>query len=176
MSNDLTVGELKMKIQDMSGVKVCRQALSGWKDSRQREAQSNSTVLHALKLEKHNELCLTDMTREGYIGDANGITPVTGAGSSAASDATYTLTITIKPTGETKVLKFPGRHTVIAVKTDLYSVTEIPVRHQKWTGWPLSVQNSMTLAETGIELEHSFILDSAKENRNNDSRSSNMNV
>lgn len=182
--NNLTVGELKIKIQEQTGVRVCRQALKGWHESKQREAQQNSTLLRALNTDKVTELFLSDMTREGFIGDTVATTNGSGGSVAGASmpllnsmeNQTFTLRITLKPSGDLKVLKFPGSHTVIAVKTDIYTVTDIPVRHQRWTGWPATVQNAMILADTGIALEHNFTLESAKEGRNNDSGSSTMNT
>lgn len=192
IKTNLTVGELKIKIQEQTGVRVCRQALRGWKESKKREAQSNSTVLRQLNLDKQNELHLTDMSREGFVHDGGVVVTTNGSGSDVVGggmavipaaaalsngqeNQTFTLTITLKPSGETKVLKFPGRHTVIGVKTDVYTVTDIQVRHQRWTGWPQGVQNSTTLAESGIGLEHNFTLESSKENRNN-AEGSNMNT
>lgn len=78
----------------------------------------------------------------------------------------FTLNITVKPSGEIKILKFPGKHTILGVKTDVYTVTDIQVRHQKWTGWPNGISNSMALADTGIDLEHNFILESTRDLRN----------
>lgn len=182
---NLTVGELKIKIHEQSGIRVCRQALKGWKESKKREAQSNSTILRQLGLGKVNELYVTDMTKEGYLSTTNGLgaavreeilsyAPNTSA--NGQLDSTYTLSITLKPSGEIKVLKFPGRHTVIGVKTDVYTVTDISVRHQRWTGWPSTITNATTLADSGIALEHNFTLESSKEHRNADTSGANMNT
>lgn len=78
----------------------------------------------------------------------------------------YTLNITIKSSGELKQLKFHGNQTILAVKTDVYTVTDIQVRHQKWIGWPNGVSNSMSLADTGIGFEHNFNLESTRDSKN----------
>lgn len=162
MNKNLTIGELKMKVQEKTSIQMCRQALKGWKQEVQKEAQMNNTVLSSLNLGRVEDLFLTDMSTEGFVGDSNGVQALQA---NLRDNQTFTLKITMKATGEEKVLKFPGRHTIIGVQTDLYTVTDIPVRHQKWTGWPTGVQNSMTLAESGIELEHNFTLERAVDSR-----------
>lgn len=78
------------------------------------------------------------------------------------------------------------------VKTNVYYVTDIPVRHQEWTGWPHGCDNDTTLAvgfflmpfslkalisaflqQSGIQLAHNFILHNAADKlRNNTNNSS----
>jgi hypothetical protein len=54
-------------------------------------------------------------------------------------------------------LKFLGSKTVLEVKTDVYTLTDIPVRHQVWTGWPSQLKNDRTtLACSGIHPVHEF--------------------
>jgi len=51
-------------------------------------------------------------------------------------------------------LRMPGSKTVGEVMSDVYDLTNIPVRHQQWTGWPSECANdpTMTLAgATGIQ-------------------------
>lgn len=51
-------------------------------------------------------------------------------------------------------LRMPGSKTVGEVMSDVYDLTNIPVRHQQWTGWPIECVNNptMTLAgATGIQ-------------------------
>lgn len=61
-------------------------------------------------------------------------------------DKTFVLTIVLQPSGERHELNFSGRTTIEDVKTKVYYVTEIPVRHQEWTGWPHGCDNETTLA------------------------------
>lgn len=52
-------------------------------------------------------------------------------------------------------LHFPGTHTILEVKSDVYSLIDVPVRNQLWKGWPASVKDDNTiLAQTGISSEH----------------------
>lgn len=162
MFKNFTVGDLKLKVQEQTGIQVCRQALKGWSSAVQKEAQNSSTILNSLDIGRTLDLFLTDMSTEGFVGDTNGGSALQ---TNTRENLTFTLQITLKPSGEEKVLKFPGRHTIIGVKTDVYTVTDIQVRHQKWTGWPNGATNSTTLADSGIELEHNFTLESSQDNK-----------
>jgi FAS-associated factor 1 len=75
-----------------------------------------------------------------------------------ASNVNYTLHINLQPAGQIHKLKFPENKSVLSVKTDVYAVTNIPVRHQLWSGWPNNVTDSKTLGELGIEYEHNLVL------------------
>lgn len=62
------------------------------------------------------------------------------------NNETFTLNIVQQPEGKTLQLMFPGRQTVLDVKTGVHNITNIPVRYQDWTGWPPGVIHSTTLA------------------------------
>uniref|UniRef100_A0A8C8M7I6 UBX domain-containing protein n=1 Tax=Oncorhynchus tshawytscha TaxID=74940 RepID=A0A8C8M7I6_ONCTS len=48
-------------------------------------------------------------------------------------------------------LNFPGSRTIQEVKRNVSDLTNIPVRHQQWEGWPAAASDdSMTLAASGI--------------------------
>lgn len=171
ISNSRTIGDLKKEIQTLTGVQLCRQALKGWADNKVRDAQKSSTLLRNLNLEKQTDIILTNLSEEGFLSEitSNGTTNALHV----AENQMYTLNITVKSTNETKQLKFAGNKTLLAIKTDVYAVTDIQVRHQKWIGWPNGVTNSMTLAETGIGLEHNFILEDTRDTKNESGNSSN---
>lgn len=61
-------------------------------------------------------------------------------------DKTFKLTIVEQPSGVRHELNFLGRTSIQEVKTKVFYVTDIPVRHQIWTGWPLGSDNDSTLA------------------------------
>ena len=42
------------------------------------------------------------------------------------------------------------------VKTDVSTVTDIPVYRQRWEGWPASTADHHTLTQTGIPREHTL--------------------
>jgi hypothetical protein len=63
----------------------------------------------------------------------------------------YTLNVHDESQQKNYNLKFLGSKTVLEVKTDVYTLTDIPVRHQVWTGWPSQLKSDrMTLACSGI--------------------------
>lgn len=47
-------------------------------------------------------------------------------------------------------LKYPGTRTVLEVKTDIYTLTDIPMRHQVWSGWPTGTEDNTMLALSGV--------------------------
>uniref|UniRef100_A0A1B0FPV9 UBX domain-containing protein n=1 Tax=Glossina morsitans morsitans TaxID=37546 RepID=A0A1B0FPV9_GLOMM len=154
-----TIEQLKKKVNDVTGIPICRQAIRGWPPAKLREAQIPTTKLSNLNLSPENELILIDLTEEGYMDFENNIfhnyisDEITGR-----LDKMFKLTIVQQPEGNRHELMFPGRTTVQEVKTNVYYVTDIPVRHQEWTGWPQSCENDSTLAQSGIQLTHNFIL------------------
>lgn len=153
--NTATVGELKTKICEKTAVPVCRQALKGWELGKQKDLQNSSTMLKSLNIGKEVNLILSDMTGEGFLGDTDPL--------SSQNRLNYTLHINVQPEGNLLELKFPGHQNILSIKTDVYSITDIPVRHQVWFGWPNNVTNTMTLAESGVEREHNLVLKRADE-------------
>lgn len=69
ISNTRTISDLRNEVQTSTGVQVCRQALKGWADNVQRNAQRANTVLKTLHLEKQTDIILTDLSDEGYLND-----------------------------------------------------------------------------------------------------------
>lgn len=64
---------------------------------------------------------------------------------------TFTLNVFDQTRCKDYSLKFPGTKTIGEVKADVFSLTDIPVRHQVWTGWPSAVKDdSLTLAMAGL--------------------------
>ena len=87
--------------------------------------------------------------------------------SSEPAPLSYQLNIHLTNENRTLCLNFPSTKTVLDIKTDLYAVTRIPVRHQVWIGWPLQATNSKKLSETGISSTQRLELTSSESaNRN----------
>lgn len=64
---------------------------------------------------------------------------------------TYTLNVKDEVNNKTYKLKFPGTRTVLEVKSDVYSLIDVPVRNQQWKGWPSSLKDdNVVLAQSGI--------------------------
>lgn len=55
-------------------------------------------------------------------------------------------------------LNFPATKTLIDIKNDLNAVLKIPVRFQRWEGWPEKVSATTKLSEMGIEQIHTLQL------------------
>lgn len=64
--------------------------------------------------------------------------------------STYTLKITEESTNKKFNLKYPGTRNILSVKSDIFTLTDIPVRHQMWSGWPPSANDDTILAVSGI--------------------------
>ncbi|XP_037948410.1 FAS-associated factor 1 [Teleopsis dalmanni] len=155
LPSNATIESLKSKICDVTSVPTCRQALRGWPPAKLQDAQKPTTQIRNLDLSTENELILIDMTEEGFMDFEND--EVT-----RRLEKTFVLTIVEQPGGQPFKLNFSGRTTVHEVKTSVYYVTEIPVRLQEWTGWPIGCDNNSTLAQSGIGLNHNFILSSSE--------------
>lgn len=149
ISNQATVGELKAKIMDATQIPVCRQALSGWLANDR--PCVNATVLHTLNIARENELFLTDLSAEGFDDDA----------SVQRQSEPFTLIIRHLPEDTEIKLNFPGHMKILQIKSNLFNITDIPVRHQEWTGWPSNITNDTMLTQTGIARVHNLTLRSA---------------
>ena len=105
-----------------------------------------------MNIARENELIVTDMSEvEGGALDDEAVERLSRI---------YTLHIFNENDAKTIPLKFPGTQTVLEVKTDVYAITNIAVRHQNWTGWPTNTSNDKMIALSGILTEHNFVLKS----------------
>jgi len=55
----------------------------------------------------------------------------------------FTVNIRDETNNKSYNLKFPGTRTIAEVKHDIFELTDIPARHQRWTGWPAAVSDSV---------------------------------
>ncbi|KAG7332515.1 hypothetical protein KOW79_004349 [Hemibagrus wyckioides] len=136
-----TVGDIKTFLETELQVPVSKMQLKGWKSA----DVSDSTVLRSLHLPKNNSL---------YV-----LTPdiAPSASSSQSSvqqeslNQNYLLIVLHREAQKEYNLNFPGSRTIQEVKRNISDLTNIPVRHQQWDGWPASaLDDSMTLASSGI--------------------------
>ncbi|KAL7737615.1 hypothetical protein ACLKA6_007725 [Drosophila palustris] len=151
MQSNATIEQLKRKIFDVTNVPQCRQAIRGWPPSRASEAQMPDTQLCNLGLAPENELILVDLTDDGFMDTEQDE-------STQRLDKMFKLHIVEKPEGRRTTLNLVGRTTIEELKTKVYYITNIPVRHQEWSGWPSGCDNETNLAQSGIEQSHEFIL------------------
>ncbi|XP_046751610.1 FAS-associated factor 1 isoform X1 [Diprion similis] len=153
-----SVGYLKHMIRAEVGIPPCQQELHGWK----KEPQSDFTILETLDLLPEVTLYLRLITE---IGDW--ASDVVKTSDRLAQE--YVLNIRDEVHNRSYKLKFLGTRTVLEVKTDLFTLTDIPVRNQHWIGWPPTLKNDNTmLAQSGISYpEHDLTIDKlpVKENK-----------
>uniref|UniRef100_A0AAX7U1P9 UBX domain-containing protein n=1 Tax=Astatotilapia calliptera TaxID=8154 RepID=A0AAX7U1P9_ASTCA len=139
-----TVGEIKQILETELGVPVSKMQLKGWKSG----DVSDSMVLRSLHLPKNNSLYV--LTPD----IAPTATPTSPQASSALQDSlnqNFLLVISHREAQRDYNLNFPGSRTIQEVKRNISDLTNIPVRHQQWEGWPASASDdSMTLALSGI--------------------------
>ena len=52
------------------------------------------------------------------------------------------------------VLSFLATQSLLNIKLDIATLTDIPVSKQVWTGWPKDSSDELSLAQLGIPQEH----------------------
>ncbi|XP_026100359.1 FAS-associated factor 1-like [Carassius auratus] len=68
-----------------------------------------------------------------------------------SSEQNYLLIISHREAQRDYSLNFPASKTIQEVKRNISDLTNIPVRHQQWDGWPATASDdSITLAASGI--------------------------
>ena len=79
-------------------------------------------------------------------------------------DADINLRITVVDEFHDKTYKlnFPGSHTVMQVKRDVATVTDIAVFRQSWTGWPEGCNDQLSLIQIGLESDCTLRLTSVR--------------
>lgn len=136
-----TVGEIKQILETELQVPVSKMQLKGWKTGE----VSDSTVLKSLHLPKNNSL---------YVLTPDIATSASSSQSSSQQESlnqNYLLIISHGEAQKEYSLNFPGSRTIQEVKRNIFDLTNIPVRHQQWDGWPASASDdSMTLTSSGI--------------------------
>ncbi|KAG6456161.1 hypothetical protein O3G_MSEX009595 [Manduca sexta] len=136
MSGSATVSDLKKRLEVVCGVPVCRQQISGLGGSR----ATSGAALASLGLARNAILRLKPADQ-------------LMADDEVADRLTMTYVLHVKHEEKDYTLKYPGTKTVREVKNDIYSLTDIPARHQVWTGWPtVTGLDDTVLAMVGLQL------------------------
>ncbi|KAG7487790.1 hypothetical protein MATL_G00027230 [Megalops atlanticus] len=137
-----TVGEMKQILEAELQVPASKMQLKGWKSG----DVSDSTILRSLHLPKNNSL---------YVLTPD-IAPTASTSQNSSSlqeslNQNFLLVISHREAQRDYSLNFPGSRTIQEVKRNISDLTNIPVRHQQWEGWPASAtDDSVTLAASGI--------------------------
>ncbi|KAL0127510.1 hypothetical protein PUN28_003057 [Cardiocondyla obscurior] len=135
-----TFKELQQFIWCKTSVSPCQQSLRGW----MKEPATPNTVLQTLDLPRENTLFLTSTSQDSDVANET-------ISLSDRMIQSYTLNIKDEVHNKTYKLQFPGTRTVLEVKTDVYSLIDVPVRNQQWKGWPSSLKDdNVILAQSGI--------------------------
>ncbi|KAG7456801.1 hypothetical protein MATL_G00239710 [Megalops atlanticus] len=135
-----TVGDIKQILQTELQIPLSKMQLKGWKTG----DVSDTTVLRSLHLPKNNSL---------YV-----LTPDIPTTASSQDNTqqealrrNFLLIVNHREAQRDYSLNFPGDRTIQEVKRNVSDLTNIPVRHQQWEGWPASATDeSITLAASGI--------------------------
>ncbi|XP_029285486.1 FAS-associated factor 1 [Cottoperca gobio] len=136
-----TVGEIKQILETELGVPVSKMQLKGWKSG----DVSDTTVMRSLHLPKNNSLYVLtpDIAPTASTSKNSGLPE--------SLNQNFLLVISHREAQRDYSLNFPGTRTIQEVKRNVSDLTNIPVRHQQWEGWPASAtDDSMTLAVSGI--------------------------
>uniref|UniRef100_A0AAR5PU01 UBX domain-containing protein n=1 Tax=Dendroctonus ponderosae TaxID=77166 RepID=A0AAR5PU01_DENPD len=143
--------DLKQRIQNELNVPPCKQNLSNWA----RMTTYDSTTFAVLQLPPENDLVLTVKSLNDGVTAENDL----ACRSEVTKKLSGTYTLHIKYENKTYDLKYLGIKAILQVKTDLYTLTNIPVRHQIWSGWPPNIDDNTMLALSGISFpEHEFTI------------------
>ncbi|XP_067846337.1 FAS-associated factor 1 [Heptranchias perlo] len=140
-----TVGAIKQILENELQIPISQMQLKGWKST----DVSDSTILRSLHLPKNNSLYVLtpDIAQPGSEGPAT-------SQSSALPESlnqNFMLIITHREAQRDYSLNFPGTRTVQEVKRNIFDLTNIPVRHQIWEGWPVSAEDdTVALAAAGL--------------------------
>ncbi|KAG1654500.1 FAS-associated factor 1 [Nymphon striatum] len=151
-----TIGALKGYIQKETGIDPSNQDLRGWKCRRRIFDNLN---LSSLNLPKENVLSLMSPDP-----------PVPNGEDVEIEDAfndEFKFLIQDETNNKALTVRFCGTKTVAEFKRDIYSITDIPVRHQIWGGWPLNIEDESTLASCGLDVPtHNLTLKSQNKKTN----------
>lgn len=139
-----TIGSIKSALYSELGVPSCRQELIGWPRNR----VTDDIVLSSLPLQQLTNLLLSAEGGVNFSSDP-------GADKLSLTDhlnMTYQLHIIDTTNSKEYDLCFPGTKSVLEVKLGVQDITSIPVRFQRWVGWPETAkEDKMTLGAIGIK-------------------------
>lgn len=153
-----TIGDLRNLIYQRTNVAPVNQLLTGWDLSN----VSDNLLLRNVGMPKEVKLLLASLASENDVSGASGNDEVPPDPKSR----TYILIVTHekKNSKRNHTLSFPGSNSVLQVKNDVYSFTDIPARHQLWTGWPPGTSDRTLLCEANLNLpEHKLTVTSSND-------------
>lgn len=138
LPDSANLSDLKQRISNEVNIAPCRQTLSSWA----RMQIYEKTPFSKLMLPQENDLVLTVKSL------SDGVAAEDESEVTQKLNGTYTLQV--KYENKTYDLKYQGLKTILQVKTDVYTLTNIPARHQIWSGWPPNIDDNTMLGLSGI--------------------------
>lgn len=148
-----TVADLKRRLEITTNIPLCKQILNGWRT----HPRSDTYSLSTLNLASETRLKLSSIdNRDGctdeYVSFYHSkINPILNHFLFLYSEvmekitSRYTLNIKNETNNSNHSISYPGTKAISEIKTDVYTFTNIPVRHQVWSGWPESLKDDSTL-------------------------------
>jgi len=160
--DDETILDLKERIHRETQVKVDDQDLSGFRSA-------GGPIYHVNNTQKLSSLNLIETNALRMRKNVPAPAPITPQLDSTMpydpeekKDFVLSVVVLKDDGSEEKSfeLNYRPATTVLKVKKDLVDLTEIPVRHQKWVGWPESrfPDHELTLMKSGMPRSHKLIL------------------
>lgn len=161
-----TITDIKIRLHKELKIPPCQQVLSGWA----RMVQYENTPIKNLSLPSENVLYLAVKPKDGAVSadEDNEITE--------RLKGLYTLKIkNLSDNGKEYNVHYPGTKTILDVKTDVYSFSDIHVRNQIWTGWPPNIDDNTILALSGISFpEHELTVQQSSINHTREKKQNNI--
>ncbi|KAL5022519.1 hypothetical protein ScPMuIL_001674 [Solemya velum] len=145
VSDTETVGKIKEDLSKELGIPPDKQELRGWATRK----VDDKKILRDLNLPRESTLFL--LTPE--VPNPTVVKAGCSSSRQCTEDNNYTLNITFIENSRYRQfeLKFPGSKSIQDVKASVYTLTDVPVRHQIWSGWPASLKDdSVSLCDCGI--------------------------
>lgn len=137
-----SVATVKMALFTELGIVPCKQHLIGWP----RNHVTDNTVLSSLDLPNDFVLRLFTLDDQGAVLSNSSSDP----NISDTFNETFKFYIVDQTNNKNYTLSFVGSKTILEIKQDVFALTNIPVRHQKWSGWPEGVKDSTTLVAADL--------------------------
>ncbi|CAN8004083.1 unnamed protein product [Ixodes hexagonus] len=115
----VTCGDLRAAIHQEIGLAPCRQVIQGWAN-----------------VSDEMPVSLLELPPDGVLHVSSLELPDSSSSATATEPLQVRLNITDETTRGQYSINFPSTKTFLEVKQDVSDLTSIPVRHQRWTGWP----------------------------------------
>jgi len=142
-----SIATVKTLLQAEVGVAPCQQELRGWSGAAPFPL-TDRRLLSEMNLPKENFLYLitSEIPSNLQNGDQEDQQMI-------QTENNLKVTIVDNHSNKTYSLNFPGSHSVMQLKRDVATVTDIPVFRQEWEGWPDNCNDDLSLIQIGLPNE-----------------------